>query len=410
MSIEKGKSLSVEEKKKNVIDDYDDIAKEYAEEFFCDSSDNKYIDAFLNSLEGIKVLDVGCGNGRDCKYISQKGFDINGIDLSVGMLEIAKEKVPNGKFEIMDITNITYPDNSYDGIISNCSLFHIPVEELPKTLDSFRRILKPNGKLLLILQEGNGETMVEEPYRPGVHIYMNYFSVSQIQNLLQEYGFNIDYLGKEESPNEFELGSGKLIVLSNNKKKLKLIQSENGEDFYLCNEMGVRIVHFWVEINKETALISYETQESFRNQGYASKGLILLRDTLFSNGSILFLELIHLSGDYSRKVAENAGFFSRSNNLEYYFCLNPHAEQIINDRLSSLDTFSVEYKRTLKLFEKVQNNRLYEKRAKQKLQDKLNELLQRRELEEPGEYRERIETEIDHIQKILPNSYDIKKL
>ena len=215
-------NLTVEQKKQGVIADYDDIAKEYAEEFFEDTSDNKYIDIFLDSLEGIKILDVGCGNGKDCKYISQKGFDINGIDLSVGMLSIAKEKVPNGKFEVMDMTDITYPDDSYDGIISNCSLFHIPTEELPKTLESFRKILKPNGKLLLILQDGNGEMMVEEPYRPGVHIYMNYFSTSQIQELLQQYGFEIGYLSKEESPNEFELGNGKLIVLSSNTKKLNL--------------------------------------------------------------------------------------------------------------------------------------------------------------------------------------------
>lgn len=163
----KVKSLTTEEKKKRVMDDYDDIANEYTLEFFNDISDNKYIDLFLESLEGSRVLDVGCGNGRDCKYISQKGFDVSGIDMSYGMLKIAKDKVPNVKFEMMDMTNIRYPDNSYDGIISNCSLFHVPIEELPKTSDSFRRILKPNGKLLLILQEGNGEALVEEPYRRG---------------------------------------------------------------------------------------------------------------------------------------------------------------------------------------------------------------------------------------------------
>lgn len=170
MDNENMQKLTTIEKKKGVIADYDDIAKEYAEEFFYDTSDNKYIDAFLQSLDGIKILDVGCGNGKDCKYISEKGFEVNGIDLSVGMLAIAKEKVPNGKFEVMDIADIIYPENSYDGIISNCSLFHIPSEELPKTLESFARILKPNGKLLLILQEGLGETMIEEPYRPGVNI------------------------------------------------------------------------------------------------------------------------------------------------------------------------------------------------------------------------------------------------
>lgn len=213
--------LTTEAKKKSVIDDYDDIAKEYTEEFFEDTSDNKYIDIFLESLDGTKVLDVGCGNGRDCKYIAEKGFDINGIDLSIGMLNIAKEKVPNGKFEVMDITDITYSDNLYDGIISNCSLFHIPVEELPKTLESFRRVLKSNGKLLLILQEENGETMLEEPFRPGVHIYMNYFSSEKIRELLTGFGFEVVYIEKEESPNGFELGNGKLILLSSNSKRLE---------------------------------------------------------------------------------------------------------------------------------------------------------------------------------------------
>jgi len=60
--------------------------------------------------------------------------------------------------------------------------------------------------------------MVEEPYRPGIYIYMNYFSVETIKELLCNHGFNIDYLEKEECNNEFELGTGKLIVLASNVK------------------------------------------------------------------------------------------------------------------------------------------------------------------------------------------------
>lgn len=213
------KNLTIEQKKKYVIDDYNDIVQEYTEEFFDDKSDEKYIDQFLQSLEGKNVLDAGCGNGRDCKYINQKGFKVKGIDLSKEMLVIAKKMVPKVDFEVMDITNITYSDNSYDGIISNCSFFHIPVEELPKTLNSFSKILKPNGKLLLILQEGFGEAMIEEPFRKGVYIYINYFSVKQISELLLKHGFEIDSILKEESHNDLELGKGKLIVLSHNTKR-----------------------------------------------------------------------------------------------------------------------------------------------------------------------------------------------
>ena len=213
------KNLTIEQKKKYVIDDYNAIVQEYTEEFFDDKSDEKYIDQFLQSLEGKNVLDAGCGNGRDCKYINQKGFKVKGIDLSKEMLVIAKKMVPKVDFEVMDITNITYSDNSYDGIISNCSFFHIPVEELPKTLNSFSKILKPNGKLLLILQEGLGEAMIEEPFRKGVYIYINYFSVKQISELLLKHGFEIDSILKEDSPNDLELGKGKLIVLSHNTKR-----------------------------------------------------------------------------------------------------------------------------------------------------------------------------------------------
>ena len=212
------KTLTTNQKKKRVIDDYDDIAREYTEEFFTNTQDEKYIDQFLESLEGLKVLDVGCGNGRDCKYIFQQEFHVRGIDLSKNMLSIAQELVPDVQFEIMDLTNITYPENSYDGIISNCSLFHVPAEELPKTLDSFSKVLKPNGKLLLILQEGLGETMIEEPYRKGVYIYMNYFSVQQLENILAKHRFEIDNIWKEEISGQSELGSKKLIVLSRNKK------------------------------------------------------------------------------------------------------------------------------------------------------------------------------------------------
>lgn len=211
-------TLNTDEKVKSVVEDYDDIAKEYADEFYEDTSANEYINEFLNSLTGRKILDAGCGNGKDCKYIEQKGFSAIGIDLSEGMLEIAKLRYPKGEFHKMDMTNITYKDNSFDGIISNCSLFHIPTELLPQTLEQFKRVLKPNGKLLFILQEGKEEKMVEEPYRPGVYLYMNYFSIESISKLLKSHNFSVDKFYREKTHNEFELGNGKLIVLSSNKK------------------------------------------------------------------------------------------------------------------------------------------------------------------------------------------------
>lgn len=54
-------NLTTKEKVKSVIDDYDDIAEEYADEFYEDPSNRKYIDRFLQSLNGRGILDAGCG-------------------------------------------------------------------------------------------------------------------------------------------------------------------------------------------------------------------------------------------------------------------------------------------------------------------------------------------------------------
>ncbi len=75
--------------------------------------------------------------------------------------------------------------------------------------------------------------------------------------------------------------------------ELKLIQVEddiNFKEFKLCNKNNEQIVSFDVELNKGTALISYETIEKFRNNGFASYGLNLLKDFLFGDNNILFLE------------------------------------------------------------------------------------------------------------------------
>lgn len=199
--------------------------------------------------------------------------------------------------------------------------------------------------------------------------------------------------------------------------EVKLVQVENGVDykaFKLCNENNEQLGDFYVEIDKETALISYDTREEFRKQGYASRGLKLVRDTLFGNNDILFLELINLTGDYSRKVAENAGFFSRSGNLDYWVLANPRAEEIINSRLNSSDISSSELSKTNRLLQKVSSWQYGAVKAKEKLHNKLEQLLEERELIEleKGEnrdYKNYLESEIHHLKGILSPPQDVAK-
>jgi uncharacterized protein (DUF342 family) len=130
----------------------------------------------------------------------------------------------------------------------------------------------------------------------------------------------------------------------------------------------------------------------------------MLKDILFSESDILFLNLIDLSSDYSRKVAENAGFFSPSNSLDYYVSVNPKAEIIIDDLLQKSDQSSTNYKKVQRLQKKLRRLRNIERQRKEIMKNKLESLLQEVEIVESDDYKRLIESEIHHIQNILGDS------
>ena len=190
---------------------------------------------------------------------------------------------------------------------------------------------------------------------------------------------------------------------------MQLLQTQNDleyKTFELCNDDGDKVASFDVEIEKETAIISYETEKQFRNMGFASLGLNLLKNTLFSDSNILFLQLINLSSDYSRKVAENAGFFSPTHSINYYITLNPNAEIIIDELFKQLDPSSTEYRKKQYVLKKIKRLRISEARSKEELKIKLKQLLQQAEVVELGDYKKYIEDEINHLQNILGKSQD----
>lgn len=195
-----------------VVDTYNKIAQEYDKEFGNDYSDTPYVDKFLNYLEGKKVLDIGCGVGNLTKYIMDKGFNVEGIDLSKEMLNIAKQKYSDIKFYEMNMKEITL-SKKYDGIMLAYSLFHLTKKEVIEVLPKYYNLLNNNGKILLILQYGQGERIVDEPLKEGLKIFINYYSQDEIIEILKNNSFKILYTDLKKSESEFELGNDKLVII-----------------------------------------------------------------------------------------------------------------------------------------------------------------------------------------------------
>jgi ubiquinone/menaquinone biosynthesis C-methylase UbiE len=99
---------------------------------------------------GEKILDLGCGNGRLYETLKEKKVDYIGVDFSEKLIEIAKRRFPETKFQAADAINLPFPNNFFDKIYSTAVLHHIPSEEFRlQFLKEARRVLKPEGLLIL---------------------------------------------------------------------------------------------------------------------------------------------------------------------------------------------------------------------------------------------------------------------
>jgi len=97
-----------------------------------------------------KVLEIGCGNGAITEYISDiTGANITGVDISSLSIETAidrtKEKKDRLKFEAINISDLSFKENTFDSIIAIDSLFFInPFDDV---VENLVKMLKPNGKM-----------------------------------------------------------------------------------------------------------------------------------------------------------------------------------------------------------------------------------------------------------------------
>jgi ubiquinone/menaquinone biosynthesis C-methylase UbiE len=200
---------------KFVEDTYAKIAGAYAREFFDDRSDLPSLEKLIKLLpQHGKVLDIGCGPGQFTGYLHDHGFDVEGIDLSDEMLAIARAQFPQLTFAKMDMRRLEYPDTSFDGVLAAYSIIHIPSPELPGVLAEIRRVLKPRGTALFIVQQGEPDQVLDEPLAKGEKIFVNFFSIDRLTSLLSGAGLRVVESGTGHQAGDEVLASEIIYMLA----------------------------------------------------------------------------------------------------------------------------------------------------------------------------------------------------
>jgi malonyl-CoA O-methyltransferase len=107
------------------------------------------VDRFSENASGLRVLEFGCGTGRNLAALSAQGAIVTGCDLSAGMLDVARLRTPDAELLLHDMTQtLPFADRRFDVSLFSLSLEH--VQDLLAPLGEAKRVTKPGGRILII--------------------------------------------------------------------------------------------------------------------------------------------------------------------------------------------------------------------------------------------------------------------
>jgi ubiquinone/menaquinone biosynthesis C-methylase UbiE len=99
----------------------------------------------------MRILDLACGPGTLSYPLAQvvaPGGEVIGVDLALGMIELARREAPPGlpmRFELMDIEDLRFPEHSFDAAVCGHGFQFVP--DLRRALAEARRVLEPDARL-----------------------------------------------------------------------------------------------------------------------------------------------------------------------------------------------------------------------------------------------------------------------
>jgi SAM-dependent methyltransferase len=182
-----GTVLRVIEQLAATRESYDLVAREYAEvvppRFDADVVGRGMLGAFAELVDG-PVADLGCGPGQVTAYLAARGADVFGVDVSPGMVGVARERYPALRFEVGAMAELAIEDATLGGIVAWWSIVHTPPESLPAVFAEFRRVLKPGGHVILGFHTGDGHRRAEHAYGHDVTLDVYRFPVDRVVEAL----------------------------------------------------------------------------------------------------------------------------------------------------------------------------------------------------------------------------------
>jgi SAM-dependent methyltransferase len=198
---------------------YDAVAPTYVERLYSELAqkplDRHLLNRFAEEVRDRGLVgDLGCGPGHVARYLHEQGVRILGVDLSAEMIRWATQRNPGIEFRVGDIRALELPDASLAGIVAFYSVIHLVGSELDVAFREFRRVLAPDGVLLVSFHVGDHSLHLDELWGHAVSLDFRFLLPREVITSLHSAGLVVTESVEREPYDGAEYPSRRCYLLA----------------------------------------------------------------------------------------------------------------------------------------------------------------------------------------------------
>ncbi len=240
-------------------DSYDRVAERYASHLL-DELDRKPLDrallaAFEETAPPGPIADLGCGPGHVARYLHGLGRHVIGIDVSPGMIEVARRSSQGPECRIGTMLDLDLADGSLGGAIAFYSIIHLTAGELPAAFTELRRALRPGGVALLAFHSGRHLVHLDDMMGVEVSLDFHFHPPDAVRRLLEDAGLTVDW-DLRRQPSGGEVQTERCYLLARRGAVTLRPATEADRDFlrslhHACYRRWVEPIWGWDEADQD---------------------------------------------------------------------------------------------------------------------------------------------------------------
>src|SRR6266568_1458858 len=184
--------MNKKELEAKTIQTYDADAKQWSASHTIGNGWQAPIEKLKKLLPGGRIIEVGCGGGRDAAALIKAGYAYVGTDASAGMIGVAAAEVPGAVFQQLSVYDLRRLQTQFDGFWACAVLLHVPKARIDEALQALGSVLKPDAIGMISMKDGDREDF-EVRDKNGAHqerLFV-YWTKDAFTKKLAENGFSV---------------------------------------------------------------------------------------------------------------------------------------------------------------------------------------------------------------------------